>query len=258
MKKRMAKAEPKQKTIAYQLISPESESGRPLYDRLEALVDRHHEDISHASARIALAWAKNWKPDVDGRLTLGKCKKATDLDRELAPWDYVILLNREWWLHPRTTEAQREAVLDHECCHMAISVDKETGEPLYDDRGRNVRVGNTIMRALASWTPTSRFATSNETRKPEGSVHDGVELLDPEADNAADGECSVEHASRSVRTTDGHGRQLRQSKTPVPADVAPSWWCAVPANGFTNVAVAHAERMRSSKEHFQVRLRLLQ
>jgi hypothetical protein len=50
----------------------------------------------------------------------------------------VILLNRDWWLHPRTTEAQRDAVLDHECCHMAITFDKETGEPLYDDRGRNV------------------------------------------------------------------------------------------------------------------------
>jgi hypothetical protein len=86
------------------------------------------------------------------------------------------------------------------------------------------------------------------------------QLISPESESGrpADGECSVEHASRSVRTTDGHGRQLRQSKTPVPADVAPSWWCAVPANGFTNVAVAHAERMRSSKEHFQVRLRLLQ
>jgi hypothetical protein len=139
-KKRMAKAnhEPKQKAIAYQLILQHSDDGAPLYERLYTIIDTHHEEISHASVRVALAWAKSWKPDVDGRLTLGKCKKATDLDRELAPFDFVILLNRDWWLHPRTTEAQRAAVLDHECCHMAIAIDKETGEPLYDDRGRNV------------------------------------------------------------------------------------------------------------------------
>lgn len=137
-KKRMAKAEPKQKSIAYQFVSPDSEAGQAMYARLQRLVDTHHEDVSHANVRIALAWAKSWKPDVDGRLTLGKCKKASDLDRELAAFDYVILINRDWWLHPRTTEAQREALLDHECCHMAITVDKETGEPLYDDRGRNV------------------------------------------------------------------------------------------------------------------------
>lgn len=141
MKKRMAKAqhrESKQKAIAYQLIPPDSESGKPLYERLYTLIDTHHEDVSHANVRVALVWAKSWKPDVDGRLTLGKCKKATDLDRELVAFDFVIMLNRDWWLHPKTTEKQQQAVLDHECCHMAITVDKDTGEPVVDDRGRNV------------------------------------------------------------------------------------------------------------------------
>jgi hypothetical protein len=140
VKKRMAKAtgDTKTKSIAYQLIARDTETGAPLYERVYAIVDAHHEEISQANVRIALAWAKSWKPDIDGRLTLGKCKKATDLDRELSPFDFVILLNREWWLHPRTTEAQREAVLDHECCHMAIARDAQTGEPVIDDRGRNV------------------------------------------------------------------------------------------------------------------------
>jgi hypothetical protein len=80
------------------------------------------------NVRIALAWATSWKPDVDGRLVLGKCKKASDLDRELAPFDFVILLNRDFWLNPRVTDGQRDALLDHELMHAAIAYD-EHGDP---------------------------------------------------------------------------------------------------------------------------------
>src|SRR3954471_18160052 len=118
-----------EKAIPYQLISPATESGKVLYERLHIILDRDHEELSNAGARVALAWHMGIKPDVDGRLVLGKCRKATDLDRELAPYDFVILLNRDWWFHPRTTDAHRDAVLDHELCHAAIAFDKETGEP---------------------------------------------------------------------------------------------------------------------------------
>jgi hypothetical protein len=52
-KKRMAKAnhEPKQKAIAYQLILQHSDDGAPLYERLYAIIDTHHEDVSHANVR---------------------------------------------------------------------------------------------------------------------------------------------------------------------------------------------------------------
>ncbi len=84
-----------------------------------------------------MAWSLSWKPDVDGRLILGKCKKASDLDRELAPWDFVILLNREFWYSPRVNDLQRAAVLDHELHHAALTYD-EQGDPKRDERGRYV------------------------------------------------------------------------------------------------------------------------
>lgn len=123
------------KSISYVLISPHSEIGKPMYERLYMLVDAHHEDLSQTNVRIALAWATSWKPDVDGRLTLGKCKKATDLDRELAPYDFVILLNRDFWQNVRVTEAQRQALLDHELMHAACVYD-ERSEIKVDERGR--------------------------------------------------------------------------------------------------------------------------
>lgn len=123
------------KTVSYTLIPPDSDIGRPMYERLYALVDEHHADLSNTNVRIALAWCTSWKPDVDGRITLGKCKKASDLDRELAPFDFVILLSRDFWQNPRVTDVQRQALLDHELMHAAVSFD-ENGETKVDERGR--------------------------------------------------------------------------------------------------------------------------
>lgn len=129
----------KAKAIPYRFIEPTSPEGEPIYARLTRILDQHHEDVSHA--RFALVWHLSWKPDVDGRVTLGMCRKVSDLDRELRGdyngFDFVILLNKKWWTDPLTTHAQRDALLDHECCHAAIQHD-QAGEPTEDERGRKV------------------------------------------------------------------------------------------------------------------------
>jgi len=124
------------KRIAYQLIEPDSQVGQPMYRLLADLVEEHHEEIE--DARIALAWCTSWRPDVDGRVTLGKCKKASDLDRELQACDVVILLSKFWWQDLAVSAAQRAALLDHELCHVTVKLDDRTHEPTYDERGRKV------------------------------------------------------------------------------------------------------------------------
>jgi hypothetical protein len=73
------------------------------------------------------------KADRDGHLTLGRCKKATDLDREFREFDVVILLNAQAWkeLEPK----QRVALVDHELCHATVATDKN-GENVLDERDR--------------------------------------------------------------------------------------------------------------------------
>jgi len=133
--RRTAAAGRKKKAVSYELIARDSDAGARLYPRLARLVEEWHEEI--AQARIALAWVTSWKPDVDGRLVLGKCKKASDLDRELAAFDFVILLNKDFWQDARVTERQREALLDHELSHAAVKHDKD-GEPVVDEKDRQV------------------------------------------------------------------------------------------------------------------------
>lgn len=132
---RRRRSGPKTKRVSYELIAEQGIVGATMYRMLRELVEAHHEDLH--DARIALAWCTSWKADVDGRITLGKCKKASDLDREFAPFDFVILLQQDFWRMSSVTPEQRRALLDHELCHAAVAHDKY-GEPKYDDRGRKV------------------------------------------------------------------------------------------------------------------------
>ena len=124
------------KRVPYELIASDSVVGRPIYRLCSDLMRDYHEEIE--DSRVALAWNLAWKPDVDGHVTLGKCKLASDLDRELAAFDFVILLRKHWWTDPTTTDLQRQALLDHELCHATVRVDAHTGEAVRDERGRKV------------------------------------------------------------------------------------------------------------------------
>lgn len=127
----------KPKKINFALIPEGDSDGRPEpYQLLDELREEHHDHL--ASARILLAWRKELKPDPDGHLVLGKCVKASDLQRELVNCDFVILLNREVWHDLRFTRDKKLALLDHELCHAEVARDEETGEDKFDERGRRV------------------------------------------------------------------------------------------------------------------------
>jgi Putative phage metallopeptidase len=126
---------PKPKRTSYELIDPNSVQGAPIYRLLTEIITATHDEL--ASAQIALAWCTSWVPDADGHVTIGKCKRASDLDRELAAFDFIILLRRSFWLDDRVTDAQRRALLDHELCHAGVRLDAH-GDPAKDDRGRTI------------------------------------------------------------------------------------------------------------------------
>jgi len=118
------------KKINFELIDLEAEP----YEVL-AKMRRHHDEL--ADANIALAWQKNVKPDKDGHLVLGKCIKATDLQKEFMIYDFVILLNQMVWEDLEFTMDQKSALMDHELCHAAPSEDDE-GAQKCDERQRRV------------------------------------------------------------------------------------------------------------------------
>lgn len=109
------------KKINYSIIPREDKTFE--YPALDELVARHHVEL--AEAKIGLAWCFGFKPNADGQVVLGKCKKCGDLEREAHGFDFIIILNYEFWMHAETTKAQRLALLDHELCHAAVKMDEE-------------------------------------------------------------------------------------------------------------------------------------
>jgi hypothetical protein len=99
------------------------------------LIEQHHEDL--ADVRIALVWVVGWEPDVDGRVRIGAVQRASDLARELAPYDFALQLSKKFFDDPLTTRDQKTAALDRELTKCAIKYDAD-GEPVEDARGRKV------------------------------------------------------------------------------------------------------------------------
>jgi hypothetical protein len=85
-------------------------------------------------AHIEPAWMIGKKPDKDGRVTLGKMKKAGELDRELHGYDAILIVNAEHW--KILNEQQRLALIDHELCHLDVALDPTSLEPKVDGHGK--------------------------------------------------------------------------------------------------------------------------
>lgn len=122
----------KPKRINYELV-PEAQV-EP-YRLLEQVRRKWHAEL--VDARIALAWRVRLKADKDGHLLLGRCVKVSDLHREFAEYDFIVVLNREVWDDPEFGKDKKMALLDHELCHAAVVLDKH-GDKKVDERGRGV------------------------------------------------------------------------------------------------------------------------
>jgi hypothetical protein len=133
---------PKPKTVNVQIIrrgETADELPEP-YRIMDKLIGEYHPHL--ALAKIALAWNHAWKCDKDSKLVLGKCKKASDLDREISslidgePYDFVILLNFPVWSSEDFGPLQKRALIDHELSHAAADMAEDGETQKTDSKGR--------------------------------------------------------------------------------------------------------------------------
>lgn len=128
----MARKTPKPKMQSYQRVTREVDP-HGVYPVLDECLEKYRRDLVNEDCRIAIAFRHGWKRNKDGHLILGKCVKASELNREFAAFDFVIVLNFEAWrnLNP----AQRVALMHHELCHAAVAED-QNGSTKKDSRNR--------------------------------------------------------------------------------------------------------------------------
>jgi hypothetical protein len=122
----------KPKPVNYVLID-KSLYPEPYQILNEAL--RWHGDLREAE--LGLAWRKNWTTDADGKITLGKCVKVSDLQREFMDYDFIIVLNKEIWHAQEWGHDKKLALMDHELCHATTALD-EFGDVKYNEQDRPV------------------------------------------------------------------------------------------------------------------------
>lgn len=123
----------KRKQINIEIIkrTEETEAADGVYGVMDSIIASCRPDL--ADVAIGLAWRYGWKPNADGFLRAGFCKKRGDLDRALDSYDFVILLNAEAW--PEMTEPERRRLMHHELCHAQVCTD-ENGDTKFDTSGR--------------------------------------------------------------------------------------------------------------------------
>ncbi len=126
-KRQKEKADPKKR---YDLISKDTDEGLYVYELIRDVREEHAKDLTHA--RIGAAWIVGKRPDKDGRVTLGKMKKAGELEKSIHHLDALILLNQDAWR--RLLPNQRVALIHHELCHLSDVTGPE-GEALFDGHG---------------------------------------------------------------------------------------------------------------------------
>jgi hypothetical protein len=123
----------KRKPVNVEIIkrTAETEAADGVYGVMDSIIASCRPDL--ADVAIGLAWRYGWKPNADGFLRAGFCKKRGDLDRALDAFDFVILLNAEAW--PEMTEPERRRLMHHELCHAQVCTD-ENGDTKFDTSGR--------------------------------------------------------------------------------------------------------------------------
>ena len=124
----------KRKAVTVELLERERDgvTSAP-YFVLDQLIENHHPDLG--LARFAIAWRlSEVREDADGLMEFGRVKRGADLDRALAPYDFVFIIAHEVWNRAAMNEARQEAILDWLCCHcMPVMKD---GEQVVDEKER--------------------------------------------------------------------------------------------------------------------------
>ena len=118
------------------------------YKILEEILTKERNDL--ADLKLAIAWRIGWRPDANNILTLGRCRKRGDLDRELDGFDFVVLLNKEAWASLKTKEKQ--ALIFHELCHSQVVTTRTDSQSATTAIAWCAGSGSTISKSSARWS----------------------------------------------------------------------------------------------------------
>lgn len=109
------------------------------------IIPRHHEWMEPFA--IAYLFRSDWQKK--GKTVWGEIKKATPLEKFLSGFDLIMTVNADVW--PRLDHRQKQALVDHEFCHVTITTDEKTGEITLGLTGHDIEEFDAIVERYGAW-----------------------------------------------------------------------------------------------------------
>lgn len=133
------------------------EAPQYVLDVANRLIDQHHESLR--DARIAFIMRSEASKS-NGLVTLGRAKKVSDELQLHVPYDFIIWLASDEFV--RLSAAQREALIDHQLCHLQW-IDDVAKIRGHDFDGEFVEI---IMRHGLWWPRSDALAVAVQSALP--------------------------------------------------------------------------------------------
>lgn len=116
-------------------------------DLVESVMKRYHEHLEDAEIGILF---RDEAPKSGSHVTFAQAKRVKDDDRAAGlPYDFIIWFAEDQW--DRLTDAQREALVDHELCHLDMKEKDGILRPVMLDH--DITEFNCIIERHGLWWP---------------------------------------------------------------------------------------------------------
>lgn len=117
---------------------------KDVVETVERMIKLYHPELEDADIGVLL---RDEAPASDGKITFGQAKKVTPELRALMPYHFVIWFAEDQWYN--LSQAQRDALADHELCHCKF--DPNTGTAKMRDH--DFAEFNCILERHGFWWP---------------------------------------------------------------------------------------------------------
>ena len=141
----------------------------------------HHSHLVEANIKYLFRRGKWSSQD---RETWGKAYKASDRDKFLSGYDFILAINITVWSQLKGD--QRIALVDHELSHCSRGDDDKAGNPMWYIRGHDLEDFVPVVRRYGPWNEDARrYLAAAEKKEIQESE---PTLFDPNQYTANDGQ----------------------------------------------------------------------
>lgn len=125
------------------------------------VIDKWHQGLAEAKIVYLFKDVETWNSK--GKVVFARVNKAPEQWQFLAGYDFLLIVNKKVWI--RLNQKQREALIDHELCHVLKDYDSK-GNPKWTLVNHDVEEFAAVIQRHGLWSQEVRqfFTIAQETQ----------------------------------------------------------------------------------------------